>query len=331
MNKRIIQIIVIAVLALLALFFLLRPTVETNNLNLHNFTKIDTALVDKIVLYDGETRHLLLERSSNSWLVNEQFKAESRRVNLLLATLKQLVIKSPVSLQIKDSIANQLRTQGVKVELYSKGKLLNSIFVGGSVVNSKETFLMASQANEPFWVEMPGNSGDFSPRFSIYETYWKGQLIFNYDLSQIASLTIQYPNEPENSFKLARNKNEFVLYNLLHQQAVVGSDTLEIAVFLNEFRFKRYHAKVNKRSENELKVLLSSEPFCRVLVETTAGQKQHFAFYEKPGQGKTDIFGQELKIDPDYFYLQTGADELLIGQYYEFDPILRSLQSFLKE
>jgi hypothetical protein len=331
MNKRIIQIIVITVLALLALFLLLRPTVETNNYNLHNFTKIDTALVDKIVLHDGETRHLLLERNSNSWLVNEQFKAESQRVNLLLATLKQLVIKSPVSLQLKDSIVNQLRTQGVMVELYSKGKQLHSFFVGGSVANNTETYLMISQANEPFWVELPGTSGDFSQRFSSQETYWKGQLVFNYDLTQIASLTVQYPNEPENSFRLARNKSEFVLFNLLNQQAVVGIDTLETAVFLNEFRFKRYHAKVNKHSENELKEVLSSEPFCRVLVETTSGQKQHFAFYEKPGQGKTDIFGLELKIDPDYFYLQTGVDELFIGQYYEFDPILRSLQSFLKE
>ena len=144
MNKRIIQIIVIVVLALLALFLLLRPTVETNNYNLHNSTKIDTALVDKIVLHDGETRHLLLERNSNSWLVNEQFKAESQRVNLLLATLKQLVIKSPVSLQLKDSIVNQLRTQGVMVELYSKGKQLHSFFVGGSVANNPETYLMIS-------------------------------------------------------------------------------------------------------------------------------------------------------------------------------------------
>ena len=172
---------------------------------------------------------------------------------------------------------------------------------------------------------MPGTSGDFSQRFSSQETYWKGQLVFNYDLTQIASLTVQYPNEPENSFRLARNKSEFVLFNLLNQQAVAGFDTLETAVFFNEFRFKRYHAKVNKHSENELKEVLGSEPFCRVLVETTAGQKQHFAFYEKPGQGKTDIFGQELKIDPDYFYLQKGEDELFIGQYYEFDPILRSL------
>lgn len=331
MNKRIIQIIVIVVLALLALFLVLRPTVETNNYNLHNFTKIDTAHVDKIVLHDSEKRQLILERSSNSWLVNEQFKAESRRVNLLLATLKQMVIKSPVSRQIKDSIANQLRIQAVKVDLYSKGKQINCFFVGGSVAKNKGTYLMTSQANEPFWVELPGTSGDFSQRFSIHETYWKGQLIFNYDLTQIASLTVQYPNEPENSFRLARNKSEFVLYNLLIQQAVAGFDTLEIAVFLNEFRFKRYHAKVNLRSDNDLKVVLGSEPFCRVLVETTAGQKQHFAFYEKPGQGKTDIFGQELKIDPDYFYLQTGVDELFIGQYYEFDPILRSLQSFLKE
>ncbi|MGE4288054.1 MAG: hypothetical protein AB7E36_05145 [Salinivirgaceae bacterium] len=331
MNKRIIQILVIVVLALMALYIILRPTVETNAFNLHNLTKIDTALIDKIVLHDGETRHLLLARSSNSWLVNQQFKAESRRVNLLLATLKQLVIKSPVSLQLKDSIVNQLRTQGVKVELYSKGKQLHRFFVDGSVANNTETYLMVSQANEPFWVELPGASGDFSQRFSIHETYWKGQLVFNYDLTQIVSLTVQYPNEPENSFSLVRNKSEFVLYNLQNKQPVVGFDTLETELFLNEFRFKRYHAKINRQAENELRVVLSDEPFCRVMVETSAGQKQHVAFYEKPGHGKTDIFGQQLKIDPDYFYLQTGVDELFIGQYYEFDPILRSLQSFLKE
>jgi hypothetical protein len=331
MNKRIIQIIVITVLALLALFLVLRHSVENNNYNLHNFTKIDSALVDKIVLKDGENRQLILERSSKSWLVNEQFIAEDLRVNLLLATLKQLVIKAPVSHRVKDSVAIQLRTQGVKVELFSNDKQLNSFFVGASFSNDKITYLMDSDANEPFLVELPGISSEFTSRFSVNETYWKGQQVFNYDLNQISSLTVQYPNEPENSFKIVYKKSTIVLYNLQNGQPVAGFDTLETEVFLNEFRFKKYHAKVNRQTENELKVVLSNEPFCRVMVETTAGQKQYFAFYERPGQGKTDIFGQELKIDPDYFYLQTGVDELFIGQYYEFDPILRSLQSFLKD
>jgi len=197
MNNRIIQIIAVFVLSLLALFLVLRHSIENKNYNLHNFTKLDTALVDKIVLHDSETCQMILERSSNGWLVNEEFITETNRVDLLLSTLKQFVIKSPVSLRVKDSIAIQLQTQGVKVELLSKGKKLSSFFVGSTYSNNKVTYLMASDVNEPFWVELPDFSSEFSSRFSVNEAYWKGQQVFNYDLKQISSLTVQYPNEPE--------------------------------------------------------------------------------------------------------------------------------------
>lgn len=330
-NKRTLQLILVAALALMALYFLLGRSGGTMNGDLRDFTVTDTALIDKIVLHHGETGQVVLERKADSWMVNGQFKAESHRVMLLMSTLKHIIVKSPVSRQCNDSLAQQLRNHAIKVELYTKGKRVKSFFVGGSTTNTKATYMMNSKADKPFLVELPGFNGALSPRFSSREEFWKGQVVFNYAPNQIASLTVQYPHEPESSFSITANKGGYRLFNLLNRQTMVAFDTLELKLFLNEFRFKKYQAKIDSLDETQKQEILSLEPFCVLLVQTIEGESQQLLFYERTGRVKTDVFGQELSIDPDYFYIQTDKKELLMGQYYEFDPILRSLQSFLKD
>ena len=98
---------------------------------LKDFAVADTSSIDKIFLADKEGRSVTLVReASNSWTVNGKFLAREDGIQNLLATIKNVEVRSPVGKNLYNNTMKMMASKSVKIEIYSKEELIKTYYIG---------------------------------------------------------------------------------------------------------------------------------------------------------------------------------------------------------
>jgi len=296
---------------------------------LRDFAIEDTASVDKIFLVDKQNNTILLERKQSYWIVNEKYEARKDLVDLVLKTLYRIKVKEPVAKSAHENIVKNLAVKSTKVEIYQKGKLSKTIYVGGPTMDSYGTYMILENSSRPFIMEIPGFRGYLSTRFSTMEIEWRAQTIFRIPLSEIKQVTFEnYINKTE-SFSVINSNNNYQLLDN-HKNAINNFDTIEVKKFLMEFRQKNFSKFIEDVPLKWQDSILQSNPMYVITVEKANGEKQWVKAFNKPGWGKLDFFGDELASDPDNFFMLTDNNDFVYAQYFSFNPLLKNISDFKK-
>ncbi len=350
MKKNLIYTVLIVILAILAIFLIISSSRTTLRQEAASFAINDTASVTKIFLSDKDNRTILLERQEQGrWQLNGKYKAQQESVDLLLKTMLNLAILEPVSEAAHNTVVRLLSANAVKVEIYQwvpriklskkirlfmHEKKVKTYYVGHVTQSNIGTYMIMEGSKTPFIVYMPGFRGFVQSRYRTIENDWRDHTIFAVPLGDIASVTVEFPANPENSFRVVRESDLALrLYSENGRQEIPSYDTVRVLDFLTSFMNIRFEALVNDMNPQRKDSVLSVPPLHIITVASKDGRLQVVKTFRKPGMpGEIDLEGNPVIVDRDRLYAVFNEDrEMALIQYFVFDRITRPLPYYLNK
>lgn len=331
MKKIWILAILVLLLAGLVTFFIVNKGGSTLKKELRDFAIEDTSVVTKVFLADKNNHTIVLERKDGYWALNEKYYARPDLINLLLKTLYRLNVKSPVSKGSFDNMVKNLSAKSTKVEVYCNDKKTKVFYVGGATMDNQGTYMLLEGSSVPFIIDIPGFNGYLTTRFTTDLNDWRDKTAFHYKLSDISSISLQNPSAPSQSFIVKHNADKsFSLLTYDSQKALTGYDSSKVKEYMAYFKHLNFESYVTEITKERRDSILKSRPMLILTVTGVDGQKKGFRLYRRPNYGKLlDDNGKVFEFDTDrmYGYLE-NEKELVIAQYYVFDPVMKELNQF---
>ncbi len=349
-NNRLAIIIILALVAIAAFLVLSSRSNTTLSNKETGFAVRDTANVTRIFIADLDTADVLLERISGGWKVNGEFDAQTRKVDLLLETMMKLRVRAPVSVSSHDNVVKRLAGISVKVEVYQmvpRINLFNRIklfphekrtkvyYVGDATKDNMGTFMLMEGARSAYIVYIVGFRGFVASRYSAVLDDWRDHTAFKHRLADIKSVSIEFNEEPEQSFIIETiGRHNYKITRLKDGYELQGFDTLRALNFLTSFSDLRFEALLNNQMPRHRIDSIVNSPFMnRITLTENNGEVVQWTAFEKlldHDHLEVDDF-MLIPVDVDRFYGLSGdGRDFVLMQYYVFDRVLRPL-SFFKE
>jgi hypothetical protein len=349
MNKTRITLLIALLLAIVAGFLILNKSNSTLDKSLYDFAVTDTASITRIFMSDKSDRSILLGRQENGeWLLNNEFKAHPENINTFLLTVANLAVREPVAKAAHNNILTLLSARSVKVEIYQNShrikigqykffpyeKLTKTYYIGDATMDNNGTYALMEGSDSPVVLFMPGLRGYVATRFSTIESDWRDHTVFNKKLPEIDYISVEFPQQPEESYKVVNNNNTSLeLVRLADNKTLAAYDTLQLMAFVNAFKNIRYEALFNDMETGRKDSITSVTPMHVITLKTKDGEIQDVKTFPRMlPEPEIDVFdGSTITFDKDrmYAYINNEKDFVLI-QYFVFDKILLPLSSFTR-
>ncbi|MCF8364776.1 MAG: DUF4340 domain-containing protein [Bacteroidales bacterium] len=345
-NNWIVSIIVL-VLLIVAIVLIVQNRRSTLKVEIGTFAINDTASVSKIFMADMQDNEVLLKKEHpGKWSLNDTLNARKEGIELLLSTMSKLAVKAPVSKASYDVVIKRLATSSVKVEIYQilprvnifnlirlfpHEKLSKVYYVGNATPDNMGSFMLMDGSDTPFVVYLPGFKGYVSARYSAFTSDWRDHTIFSQKPAQISSIQIEFPQTPAESFKLDKyGDHEVKISQLGTGKVFVGFDTTRVIDFINAFRNIRFEESFQQVDAKYKDSIVSQTPLHIIGLKDMTGNIRKVKTYRRANIAQQeDLDGNILPYDVNRLYAVIEENkELLIVQYFVFDPITRPL-SFL--
>ncbi len=339
-------IIITAVLAVLAAVLIWNNRyLTTLRGDSADFKVWDTASVTKVYLADRFNYESLLERQNDgTWTLNHDYKAHSKKIDLLLYTLYKVRIRMPVSVASHDNIIKQLAGQSTKVEVYQyvpRINLFNKIklfyhekrtkvfYVGDATQDSAGTFMLKEGADNAYIVYIPGFRGFITTRFTANPDDWRDHTIYHESLADIQSVTLEFGEDPQLSFRIDNTgKHQYKMTRLIDNYDV-KFDTLKVINFLSSFSDLRFEALLtNTLPQKRIDSIVNSPYLYKLSLTSKDGGTKEMKMFKKKLQlsAASPIPEDQVDLDNDRMYgLVNNGKDLVLIQYYVFDKVLKDV------
>ncbi len=350
MKRNNIYILIVLVMAAAALWFLTNESKGTLDDKETGFAVQDTSLITKIFIADKGSDQVTIQRFPDGWYLNNRHKANDKIVEGLLATMYKIKVKSPVPRIAQDNVVKRLSSLGIKVEVYQSAyrinildkykffpyeKLAKVYYVGDNTQDNLGTYMLLEGAEHPYITHIPGFRGFLSPRYSPKPDDWKSHVLFNQTLSDISSVSVEFGETPEESFKADFNSTDgsYELTRLFDNSRVINYDTLKLLNFLTSFNDLRYETRLNNiTSAIKMDSIINSDPLYEItLVEENNDTTYLRCYYKKAldENVRQAAYFEFIPFDKDRFYgLANDGEDFVLLQYYTFDKILFPLSYY---
>jgi len=334
-NSRI--LIIFIFLGVLAGWLYYRNSSSTIKPELRDFAVADTAAIDKIFMADKQGNTVLLERKApGSWLVNGKYLARSSGINTLLFTMMALDVRSPVGKNLYNNTMKLMASSSVKTEIYQKGKLVKTYYVGHPSMDNMGTFMYLEGSSVPFIMHIPGFIGYLSTRYFANENEWKEHRIFRFNPREITDIRIENYVSPHRSFELKRAADSsYAITMLKGNKAISPIDPIKLKKYLNFYQGTNYEREDTYLTKNQHDSLLKIGPFAKMAVNDTRGNNASLSLYRMPVNEHTKMqldagTGKPFPHDMDKFTVQLVGDTTwYICQYFHFDNVLKDPLNFM--
>lgn len=345
-NKSIFIIAIILVITAIILFT--QNHYSTLKSNETNFSLRDTSSITKIFIADKNVNSVVIERTSKGWILNGTHSANTDLVNTLLATMKNLKVKAPVSLASHDNVVKRLSSIAKKVEIYQEvyridlwgfklfkhEKLTKVFYVGDATRDNMGTNMLMEGAEQPYVVYLPGFRGFVSARFSPLIDDWMSHIVFAKNLSEIKSLTISFGEEADSGFKVDVKDamGNYDIVRLVDNQVLDSYDTLKVLNLMTSFADLRYESRLNNILPFQRVDSVINSPSMYEITLVDNSDDTTFVKIFKKNRVPDAISKQYDKLTPvdhdrSYGLLNDGEDFVLL-QFYVFDKVLYPLDYY---
>jgi len=346
MKKNIIIIIVSVILLVIAAFLFLNNRNGTFSKKDNAFAVHDTSTVTKVFLADKQNKTVLLERQPDgTWMLNNTFLARKSGIDILLETMKNIVPKYPVSKSAHNNVVALMAAASTKVEIYQEvyrinlfdriklfkhEKLTKTYYVGGATPDNMGTFMVLEGSEVPFVIQLLGLRGYVATRYSTMEKDWRDHTIFKTKLYDLRSVEMEFPTDPDNSYKMETEDEDIFVYSNSTGQQINGYDTLKVLNFLTSFADLRFEALLDKVSPHFRDSVINSVPLHIITVVDKQGDTTQIKTFMKPNdQGQFDMDGNFYESDVDQLFALVNEErDFVLIQYFVFDKVFRPLSFF---
>ncbi len=341
MKKNRAGIILVILLGSISFWFIINNKRSTNKDTLRDFAVKDTASIDKLFLADKKGRTITLEKKSlGKWILNGKYNPRMDVLETLLYTIQKVDVKEPVSKKAYNNVIKRLSSDAVKCEIYSKGELIKAYYVGSETQDLTGTYMLLidlttmEASAKPFVTYIPGFEGYLTTRYFTEEIGWRDRTVFSYTPSEIKSVRMEVPNNPEYGYEvLALDKNVFDLKMISTKKSLPNIDTLAIKQYLSYFQQLNFESFEVEMSPHEMDSVKNSTPINIITVTNKEGKINRVKFFSrKLKQGAIEIEGKKVEFDPERMsaVLDNGKDFVFV-QYYTFGKVMPPSSYFQKK
>ena len=329
-NTFIIALVVIA-LGVLAVILINQNGSGTLKPELKDFAVQDTASIDKIFMVRKSNEQVILSREEGSWMVNDTYEVRPDAISLLLKTIQRLRVKAPVSKSAMDYVLKMMATRNTKVEIFSKGKLIKTYYVGGPTQDQVGTFMMMEGSSVPFVVSIPGFAGYLSSRYFTEEDQWRTPLLLSYDYKEISQIRSVNNDDPSQSFILSSGNDKLMMTRLENNEQASSLDTLAVRFFISN------HERVACEFfadllEPEIKdSLAAAQPFHVLEITDIYGKKTKIEAHRRAPLEQADPDEPVYEYDRERMYARINDKVWVVIQYFVFDPLFHEFDFFLPQ
>lgn len=270
-NKRLFALLLGLLVATVATIWWIMPENTSFVVDKNLFRKTDLKTVNGVILTTG-TSTVKLTYDGTRWKVNEQYPADRNMIEVLFATLQGVEPRRPVAEAIKDSVAQALEKNGVRVELQAGGQVVETFYAGGNTGKSQAYFRQAGN-NIPYIMVIPGYRVYASGIFELDENGWRDKYVFGFNWRNFKSLQAAFPDK-RNDFKISLQDSYFGIEGL--QQA----DTTKLNTFLDNVSLLTVSQYV--QTDTLASRFSTQEPVMGLAVDDIAGRQYTLKLFEIP-------------------------------------------------
>ncbi len=337
MKKSLPLLFLVVIVAALAWYFSsdrspLTTSVKANT----NFEIKDTSQIGKIFIVDLNGRSINLKRQDDeSWTVNGKYTAREDAVQTLLKTFKNIYVQRPVPKEAQQEVNKVMAGASKKVEIYDReGEWLKTWYVGHATMDKKGTYMLLEtpeygKATEPFIMDMKGFIGMLNTRFFTNEDEWRSVGIVRYPDMNIKKLEVDYPSNPEQSFKVELGGGNSIFLYDGEGERVANYDTLLLKDYLLNYKVVSFENYRTGLSEFQTDSVMNTTPY-QIITITDPGKKTTINVWPKkapPDQMEMDNETPAV-VDRERVYVATQEGQLALAQRFMYDKFRAPLQAF---
>jgi hypothetical protein len=321
--------LVVFILWMIAIVYFFNDSKGTLSSSNTHFAIEETKKINKINISSPD-EEITLVKESGHWKINDKYIARQRIVDNFLMALNRIQIASPISENEKERIATVLEKEGILVEIYRKNRTLRKYYVSTPAIDNHNTYMMMAKRGDPIMVRIPSFKGLVAELFSIDESLWRDKTVFDYPPQNIKSITAEYPGDSSKSFTVINYGDGTFALKQPYKNLFVEDFNVERVVryftYFQGIEFERVEKELSKQKTDSI---LHSVPFCKISVTNVDDFTNSITIYRKPPEKEFDEFGNKLSYDYNRAYaIFNQNNELIIIQYYIFDPLLKEIDYF---
>lgn len=238
------------------------------------FSIQDTSQIDKIVV-SGKSFINTLNKDNGFWKVNGKYQLDEGLRRTLLPVLKEIRIRRPAPESRRQEIADFLKDEGIKVEIFNGGALLKS-FLSAGVKEEGITWLMETTSGQPYVVHLPGYESYLAGLFEITENDWRDRIVLTAQRQSFRRLTLEYPAGSAEGFSILFDGLD------LEMPGVADPDTGKVHDYLNLTEYILADKYLNPGEYPVYDSIVAGNPFATITVEKTNGRQDSIVFFPKP-------------------------------------------------
>jgi len=292
------------------------------------FAVTDTSSITSITLGNDSTM-IKLSRTNMGWMLNDNIKTRDDAIKALLTVITRINAGVPVSKIVHDSLTSSLESNGTKVNIYSGENVVKSYTIGTTKTLNLGAIGKLKRSRIAFTIQIPGFRGDVSSLFVLDPDYWKSNRLFIADISQIARIDVETPNNPEKSFSVSLDEKGIHLKASYFDSNIEKFDTARLANFIICLTDLSFEKLLGKSSTEERAAIVMSQPDQIFTITLTNNIKLALKTYPIPVDEYRDEFGRTVKFDLNRLYISFNNDAIIaIANYTAFDPVLKDISSF---
>jgi len=303
---------------------------------LSDFAVKDTATIDKLILTDTDGNPgINLIRTPQGWTTDKGDCVQQHLVNTMLETIRHIAVKSPVPKDAVENINKNLTAHHRKVEIYVKGELVKTWYIGNPTADHYGTYMLLKdpelgKSPEPFIMHVPSEHGSVQSRFITNPLELQCTGIFNYDPLDVKSIDVKIPDSTILNFKVVANaENNFSLFS--NENPISNFDTSKVRtyiLFYQKVHFESHNTLLNDKQVDSLK---TSTPYYIIDVIDKQGNSKGVKLYKKKFVVERYGYdGELLEYDQDRLWVVLDDGTLVVGQYHVFDKLMRDIHFFEK-
>lgn len=338
MKKNSLSLVLLLVLAAIALYLFLRKDNDVSTKMLNDFAIEDTASITKLFLADNDGNYSVIKRMDDgTWTVNDKYKARQQNVFLILRGLHNFEVKSTVPKEGVSGIISQIATKPIKLEVYQGGNKPTKIYYFGFATQDHYgNYALLEipgegKSKEPYIIKEKGFYGFIRPRMITMEEDWRSPVIFDYPTLNINEIAMDYPNNPDQSFRIEWSGDNKIKLKDGEGNAFRSFDTLAVKNYLLNYKAIYVETYNNYLNSAQRDSVLNTIPKARVSIIDKSDNKMSILVFDK---GYIDPLSRDPEynyLDPERFYILNEANELAIAQKLQWDPLLVPLFGFNPE
>ncbi len=332
MNRRVILLLGFLLLIVAMIFYFSGNENNNSDVMADRFFAVENEEdIHKVILTKRSGSPLVIEREGEDWYVQGERRIRPHLVRNLLTGLTQVSILSQPARSKYPKIEKDFVTFGIKVQIFDEDDdRLRSYYIGSDANDGNGTYYYMEGGERFYLMGLPGFEGSMRARFDIQEAGWWRRQVLDYDPSDISEVKLNYPRQPEESFRIIQeSEGQFRVEPLIDRPLITRQFLNERAkAYLQEFRRKGLLTYVNDRPQ--IDTVLQMTPFAELEVISMDADTQRIVFMPQSSQ---DIQGPNSQspyqfFEFRYYVVLPATLDIALAQHLLWRPVFRGYEHF---